>query len=376
VRIGANGYRSYVVRGRIHGRLEAPIRVTIGPCNLYSLSEAREKAREVLRQLHDGKDPREEKRAVAASYERQKKLAFNLVAESYIREHVGELRTARRAAGDIRRLLVAEWGNRPADSITADDVADIIRGLVAQGHVAMAERILASIKSLFRWASSPARPRDERLERNPAADLRPRDVYAKPEPRDRKLSADELRAIWTAAGQLEEPGGSYVHMLMRSGQRRGEVAGMAWSELDLDGEGVWIIPARRMKAGRDHEVPLTSQMLELLRAMPQTSPLVFPGAVSNYAGIKNRLTVLMPPAEQWGLHDLRRAMRTGLGAIPSIPHDVAELVVGHLPPALTRTYSLQGYSDEKRQALELWGSRVARIVEPPTGEVVELRRAK
>src|SRR5262249_49244231 len=100
--------------------------------------------------------------------------------------------------------------------------------------------------------------------------------------------------------------------------------------------------------------------------------------ISDFDQVKRRLDRLirgeMPEMQPWTNHDIRRAVRTNLGAIPQIPHDVAELVVAHVPDRLTRTYNLHGYRAEKRQALELWGERLARIVEPDAGTGVQLRR--
>lgn len=67
------------------------------------------------------------------------------------------------------------------------------------------------------------------------------------------------------------------------------------------------------------------------------------------------------------IHDIRRAVRTELGAIPSIPHNIRELVIAHVPAALVQTYDLHAYRGEKREALRLWGKRLARIVVPPAG---------
>src|SRR5262249_8674218 len=72
----------------------------------------------------------------------------------------------------------------------------------------------------------------------------------------------------------------------------------------------------------------------------------------------------LPCVDPWTIHDLRGAVRTGLGAVSSIPHDVRALVIAHVPPALAQTYDLHGYRDEKREALTLWSERLAHIVAP------------
>jgi integrase len=370
VRVTPNGHKSFVARARIKGQ-QRPIRYTIGPVSLLTVADARQRARDALLKMQGGIDPREEKKAQAAAVERRKRTAFAAVAEAYIADHVAELRSGVRTARDIRRYLVAAWGNRPIESITADDLAELIQSIIAAGKPMMADRVLVYAKGLFKWAASPARPRDERLVVNPAANLTSRDFKIKQTERDVELSREHLRTIWTCSARLGEPWASYFKMLVLSGQRRMEIGGLRWTEIDFD-ERVIVFPASRMKAGRPHEVPLTGQMIELLRTVERgTGPYVFSvrdGQVpmGNFDRIKRRLDTLIeeqyPGLIHWTIHDIRRAVRTGLGAIPQVPHDVAELVVAHVPDRLTRTYNLHGYREEKRQALTLWSERLMRIV--------------
>src|SRR5262249_30217819 len=162
-------------------------------------------------------------------------------------------------------------------------------------------------------------------------------------PRHAALSNDHLRLIWTAAEQLGEPFGPFFRMLLVSGQRRGEVGEMTWGELDLSRELVWNIPAARMKAKRPHEVPLSPAMVDLLTAWREhrgMGDFVFSTTfgqrpISGFSKVKARLDRIIAekraaelgeenPLPAWTIHDLRRAVRTGLGAIPSVPHDIRE----------------------------------------------------
>jgi len=383
VRITPKGHKSFVVRARVRGHLQ-PITYTLGSTDLLSLAVAREHAREVLLTMRRGIDPRQEKRALAATVAASTRATFAVVAEEFIAEHVVNLRTGQRNASDLRKHLVSVWGNRPIASLDVDDVASVIRR-IAEGHgIATATRLLANLKKLLRWAASPARPRDVRLPVNPARDLAASDFGWRATARQVQLSDAHLRAIWQAAEALGDPMGPYLHMLMLSGQRRSEVANMTWNELDLDGEHVWSIPAARMKAKRPHECPLTPAMVALLAELREhrgTGPYVFSAdggkhPITGFGTLKTRLDrAITEPLAPWTLHDIRRAVRTGLGALPSVPHDIRELVIAHVPPALARTYDLHDYRDAKRQALTLWGERLARIVEPPADNVTELRRA-
>ncbi|HVM77635.1 MAG TPA: integrase arm-type DNA-binding domain-containing protein [Stellaceae bacterium] len=404
VRITKNGAKTFVVRARVKGWSQ-PIRMTLGDATAMKLTDARQEASDLLKECRAGRDPREARRAKAAEAAHQRKSTFAVVAEDFIADHVSTLRDKDHAEAEIRRFLIKPWGKKPIASITDDDVAERIRAIKSENGSHVTRRVLAYAKMLFRWAAAPGRP--GRLKHNPCAMLSAkRDFGLELTPRQVVLTADHVRYIWHAAASLSEPFGPFVRLLMLSGQRRGEVAGMKWTELDLDGERVWSIPAERMKAGRPHEVPLSAEMVAILRELRDardkkesereetrakgdyvfsTTSGVRP--ISGFSKAKRALdeavaTLHMKAREDarasgkhvhnnelptWRLHDIRRTVRTGLGAIPSIPHDIRELVVAHVPPALVTTYDLHDYREEKRQALTLWAERLARIVAPSTG---------
>jgi integrase len=383
LRVTSNGAKSFIVRGRVRGRPD-PIRLTLGDHVALKLADARQVASEALRAMRSGTDPREIKRAEieaekakAAAAERERANTFGAVAEAFIAEHVVKLRSEKQCASEIRRYLIAEWDRKPISTITADDVAEIIRQIADAGKLAQARRVLAHAKRLFRWAAAPGR---SRLAVNPTFALSAKkdlDIYIMP--RQVALSHDQLRLIWNTAKSLGEPFGPFFQMLLLSGQRRSEVAEMTWGELDLDRELVWNIPAERMKAKRPHEIPLIPEMARLLtdlRAHRGRGDYVFSTSlgdrpISGFSKVKGRLDKMIDEmrgdAEKtrlpaWTIHDIRRAVRTGLSAIPRVPHDIRELVIAHVPPALVQTYDLHAYRDEKRQALTLWSERLARIV--------------
>src|ERR1051326_1694710 len=204
LRVTSNNARSFVVRGRIRGQ-NRPIRYTLGDARLLTLAQAREMGRDVLIQMRKGIDPREEKRAQQTAVERRKAIQFEAVAEKYIQEHVSKLRSATRIEADIRRYLLPEFAGRAIDSIMMDDVAGLIR-TVGERFPAMASKLLNStVKPLFAWASSPGRPRAERLEKNPVDGLTAKHFGFDAAPRDRALSNAELRLMWHCVQQLDEP---------------------------------------------------------------------------------------------------------------------------------------------------------------------------
>jgi integrase len=166
--------------------------------------------------------------------------------------------------------------------------------------------------------------------------------------------------------------------LLLTGQRLREVAEAQWQELDLD-KALWVIPPERMKGDAAHEVPLAPAAVAILKSLPRwRGDFVFSTTggerpISGFSKMKLKIdAAIAEPIAPWRFHDLRRTMRTGLGALP-IPNNVA---IAHAQPGLHRVYDLHGYREEKRRAFELWASRLAEIVEPgEPSNVVKLKTA-
>jgi integrase len=188
------------------------------------------------------------------------------------------------------------------------------------------------------------------------------------------LSEAEIRTIWNATEGLGYPAAPFVRLLLLTGQRLREVANAQWQKFNLDAE-LWTIGPERMKTGSAHEVPLAPAAVELLKSLPRfTGPFVFSTTggerpISGFSKMKLRLDAAMPRIAAWRFHDLRRTMRTGLGALP-IPANVAELCIAHAQPGSHAVYDRHSYREEKRRALELWAARVAEIVQPGAGDNV------
>jgi integrase len=164
-------------------------------------------------------------------------------------------------------------------------------------------------------------------------------------------------------------------MLILTGQREREVAGMRWSEVDIE-KALWTIPSDRMKGGRAHEVPLAPGALGLLRGLPRFTggEFVFTTTggvkpVNGFSKAKARMDKLTG-VTGWVIHDLRRTMRTHLSALP-VQDLVRELIIAHAKPGLHRVYDQHAYQDEKRRCLGLWEARLLPIMERPQGDIAD-----
>jgi integrase len=351
--------------------------------------------REVLGALIAGDDPA----ALAEAKRREKEEAerrnladtFGAVAEDYIKRHVDKLRSGPEVAGILRRELIPIWGDRQLAEIAKRDVFALLEGVVDRGGAKAepgtrrrsggdwaARKRLALIRGFFNWAAER-----DLITTAPTDRLRSSKLLGAAEPRDRVLTDDELRMVWHAAGEEPYPYGPLVRMLMLTAQRRDEIAGARWSEIDLD-KGLLVIGAERMKMKVAHVVPLPPAAVEILRGLLRfaASDCVFAGqtaarSFSGFGTAKARFNKRLPGILAFSLHDLRRTARTRLSELGVAPF-VAEMVLAHAQRGVAKVYDLHRYTEEKRQALEKWEARLLSIVELPNpepgGKVVPLRR--
>jgi len=187
--------------------------------------------------------------------------------------------------------------------------------------------------------------------------------------RARALSLAELAAVYEAADRMGYPFGIIVKLLILTGQRRGEVSGMAWSEFDL-GAAVWTIPAARSKNGRAHALPLAPIALDLIKTMPHLSDrFAFPArgnaeaTFSGWSKAKKELDA-MARVRDWTLHDLRRSMATGCASLGTPPH-IVERILNHAGgtfAGVAGVYNRFEYGDEMRAALGAWEAALVAAV--------------
>ena len=161
--------------------------------------------------------------------------------------------------------------------------------------------------------------------------------------------------------------------LLVTGQRRGEVAGMRWSE--INGEG-WKLPGERAKKGKGHLVPLSSLAREILDGVPQIGGLVFrahtDAALKGWSKIAPRLEKLTGPMEPWHLHDFRRTFATHLRSL-GVERLVVSKLLNQAEAGVTKIYDRYAADPEKSAPMERWANRLREIVSgAPASNVVQM----
>jgi len=382
--------KSYFVMVRVLHNGEWKLqRVTLGTTTEMGLAKARESAREAIERAQQGKAPVEVKRERREAQKAESRNTFASVRADFLKLYRTrqKRKPSPRTLAELRRVLesglFSDWNERPLSEITRRDIMDAIDHLVDEGKETAANRYLTYIKMLFGWA----------LDRG-IVKADPTDRVKKPgmeQSRARVLTPSELRAIWQATAPTQAGKGdlfaSIVKVLSLTGQRRTEVAGMRWSEIDL-GAHLWTLPGDRTKNHREHLVPLSEPVLAILEerkaeqaAMGMDTALVFTSTgktpFSGWSKSKARLDG-RAKVEPWIIHDLRRTLVTRMAEDLRIPPHVVEAVVNHVSGAragVAGVYNRAIYLDERRSALNAWADYVLRLVgEVETDNVVELAR--
>lgn len=416
--IQPTGRKAWAVRYRSSG---IPKKVTLGN-SLFGddadaagaeLTRMRQEASSILERVRRGEDPGAEKQAAkhAPKADADRDL-FLTVVTRYLKEYASKRRNYREKARLLGMRQDGEdwktnadraaglWGTKRIQDITRRDIREHLETLAATAPIG-ANRTFAELRKFFNWTVGK-----DILDASPMADLQA--PSEENDSRNRVLirrkevpgsSDDELRWLWRASQAYDETGrgpfGSFLQLLILTGQRRSEVAEMTWPEVDIKVRE-WVIPAARSKNGEAHVVPLSKQALAVLKAVPRVkgkAQYIFTTdgehPVSGFSRMKQRIDKLMTgyateaDAEatipSWTLHDIRRTVAAGMQRI-GIKMEVTEKVLNHKSGSfrgIAGIYQVHDYADEKRAALEAWGSFLTALIDnKPASNVVRMKVSK
>jgi integrase len=198
-------------------------------------------------------------------------------------------------------------------------------------------------------------------------------------PRDRVLTEDEIRAVWSALDDEHQVMAALVRLRLLTAQRGGELQGARWEEVDLI-SGWWTIPADRSKNGLSHRVPLSPQALRIFKELHayrestrrpnedgdlELSPWVFPSTRKTGPHVHHAQKAFERLVARSGVkfrgHDLRRTAAS-LMVGGGVPRLVVSKILNHVETGVTAVYDRHSYDPEKRAALDYWGNRLEEIL--------------
>ena len=344
VRITTRGKKTFVYNYRwgIEQR-----RQVLGTFPATTLAKAREKAMDIQRLLEDGIDPTQQRQRLITSVEE----AIMTFIRSYAQPRNKSWREAERI---LTRELVSVLGGRDIRLITKADILGIVDAASERGALYQANRIQAHTRKFLSWCAQRGL-----IDTNPILGI---SAPTRERARDRVLSDDEVARVIRSAKAEPFPFGPFVLLLLATAQRRGELAEMRWSHIDR-ATGIWEIPAEFSKNGRANTVPLSPFAMRVLDTVPMfdASDLVFSTnrrtPVSGFSKMLRRISEASETSG-WRVHDLRRTAASGMAREGVAPH-VVEKVLNHVSGTIggvALVYNRYGYTDEKRAALEKWGS--------------------
>lgn len=362
---------TYVLKYRVFGRQRF---FTIGPHGSpWTPEKARREAKRLLGLVADGKDPADAK--VEASLQAADTL--RKVADHYLA--VAKKKQRPRTHSEVARYLLVAWKPLHAISvfkITRRHIAARVADIAGQHGSVSAARARTALSTMFNWAIREGLD----IPGNPVLGTnRPE----QPKSRDRVLSEAELVEVWRACGVDDY--GRIVRLLILTAQRRDEVGGMQWPELDSVA-GQWILPGVRTKNHREHILPLVPDAVVLLPTRQTGRDYVFgdgprregddhrgfSGWSKSKAALDARILAARKkvdadakPLPHWTVHDLRRTAATvmadRLGVLPHIVEAILNHVSGHRA-GVAGVYNRALYQAEMRDALERWTQHLLEIV--------------
>lgn len=380
LRVRADGSKSWAFRYTLAGRKHW---MSLGPLRDVSLAEAREQARQLRNQVRDGYDPlalRRERQHLAAE---QTARTFDAVAAAYIEAHKAEWKNAKHRQqweNTLATYATPIIGKRPVSEISLLDVRRVLDPIWTQ-KPETASRLRGRVEAVLAYATVHG----WRSGDNPARWQGFLDQIYAPKTKVRAvkhhaaLDYHEMPAFMAELREREAVSARCLEFAILTATRSNEARGARWDEIDLD-SALWLIPEQRMKAKKEHRVPLAPRAVEVLREMAERSArrdgLIFPGGAPGKpmtdVALAKALAVLRPGFTP---HGMRSSFREWAAEMTSFPREIAEVALAHINKDRTEAaYQRGDLLAKRRQLMEAWANYCAGLAEE-SEKVVAMRRA-
>jgi integrase len=369
------GTRSWLLRYRTDGRAT---HMGLGPYDLLTLAEARECGHQARRQLLHGVDPLKAKRAA----KRQRALdlvhskTFKECALAYITAHEAGWRgdhSRHQWSASLEKYVYPKIGNLSVADVDLACVLSVVEPIWTVVPET-ARRVRNRIELILDWATA----RGLRQGDNPA---RWRGLLENLLSEQRRAQAvnhlaavpyQDIGAFMEKLRSQEGIPAKALEFLILTASRSSEALGAKWSEID---GATWTVPAARMKAHKEHRVPLSRRAVELLASLPHDSDFVFPavrvGGAPHQQILSRELGRLGVKAT---VHGFRSSFRTWAGERTSFANHVIEQALAHtIGSQVERAYSRGDLLDQRSKLMEDWAKFCGRPASRGAGEVVALR---
>lgn len=346
-----SGARSWVLRFQIDGRRRD---MGLGSWPEVTLAMARERALQARRQMAEGRDPLSEK-------SKSHRLTFSEAANALIAVKRKSWRNAKHAAqwiSTLERYVLPRLGDRDVQSIETNDILAVLNPIWTK-KPETASRVRQRIEAVLDYATAlgkreganPARWRGH-LDQVLAQPNKVRAVAHFP-----AMDWREVPAFMASLSECSGVGAQALAFAILTAARSGEVRGATWSEFDHE-QGVWTVPAARMKAAKEHRVPLSAAAMAQLPESGDPEALVFPSVKDPRRPISDR--TLSAVLKRLGrkdvtVHGFRSSFRDWAGETTQFPREVIEAALAHrLKDKAEAAYARGDLFQKRRALMQAW----------------------
>ena len=358
LQVSETGSRSWLLRVTVGGKRRE---MGLGGFPDVTLANARERARSARNEVCNGRDPISTRKAAVSQLlsERQSALTFKRAAKDYVASHTHSWRNAKHEQqwnSTLETYAFPILGNMLTRDIQPEHVRDVLLPIWAT-KTETARRLRSRIELVLEFAgalSSHSGPNPARWKGNLSAVL----------PKASKISkVKHHQAVHYSKApefliQLREMAGIAAKALefaILTASRSGEVRGARWSEIDQH-TNLWVVPASRMKAGKEHTVPLSNAAQLLLKDLPRTGELLFPSTSGLQLSDMTLLAVMKRMGSTAVPHGFRSTFRDWAFEKTNHPRDICEMALAHTPGSAVEKAYKRGEAIQKRaKLLNDWG---------------------
>ena len=377
LRVDKSGAKFWIQKITIHGKRRE---LGLGSFPLVTLAEARDKAFENKRSVYNGGDPLADKQAQKGT------ITFSDAVDKYLAGKEKEFRNDKHKKqwrSTLESYAVPVLGRMDVKSIRLPDVLRVLEPIWEE-KTETASRLRGRIESVLSWATVAGYREGE----NPArwkgnlSEILPKPSKVAKVTNQPAIALADLPFWWNALQQRNGMASQALQFLTLTLARSGEVRGATWDEIEMGGAGasVWIIPATRMKAGKEHRVPLPTAAVQLLKTLPtlETSPYIF---FAPQGGQLSDMTIssVMRRMHQAEIEKGNAGWLDPRSKRPAVPHglrssfrdwaaecgferDLAEIALAHkVGSEVERAYRRSDMLERRRRMLEAWAASIEGI---------------
>jgi integrase len=362
LKVAPSGSRAWVLRTTVAGKRRE---FGLGGFPTISLASARERARSTLDKIYEGTDPAMAKRELKAALiaQKAKAVTFKNLAQQYINQHEAGWKNSKHYAqwvSSLENYAYPLCGSMVVADITTTIVLNILEPIWPT-KTETASRLRGRLEAILDYATAKGLrdgPNPARWKGHLALTL-PAKRKVSPVVHHRALDVKEMPNFYTSLKSMDGIAARALEFLILTATRSGEVRGMQWEEVDLISK-TWTIPAIRMKGGREHRVPLSSEAISILEAVNQNpkSKLVFESSKLNKPlSDMTLLAVIRRMKVNAVVHGMRASFRIWTAEETSYPNEVCEMALAHtITSGTERAYQRGDLFEKRRQMMVDWST--------------------